>query len=361
MSANQKKAVAVLFGGASSEHEVSRMSVTSVLSHFNPASYSLLRVGIKKDGSWWLFQGDDELIQNGDWESHPNNRRCALSTDPDRRGILLPETGEVLPVDVAFPVLHGKNGEDGTVQGAFELCGIPYVGCGVLASAVCMDKGVANTLLESAGIPQADFLWFYTADYIQDPGYYHQECSGKLGFPVFVKPANAGSSVGVSKARNAKELAASVAIAAKEDDKIVVEAAIDGIEVECAVLGNGNPIASLVGEILPPDGFYDYDSKYVNNTSSLFIPARIPSETAQKVRERAVKAFRLMGCSGLARVDFFVRRSDGEVLLNELNTMPGFTSISMYPKLFEAAGVPYSELLDRLILLALEKRGASHE
>lgn len=349
--------LAVLFGGASSEHEVSRMSVTSILSHLDREKYRVLRVGIQKDGSWRLYQGPDSAILNGDWEQDSGNCRCTLFSGTDQPG-LLTEDGRFYPVDVAFPVLHGKNGEDGTVQGAFELHGIPYVGCGVLASAVCMDKGVTNTLLQAAGIPEADFVWFYTQDYQETPGRYLQECAEKLGFPVFVKPANAGSSVGVSKARNEEELKEAIQTAAKEDGKIVVEAAVDGVEVECAVLGNSRPVASCVGEIVPPDGFYGYDSKYINNTSSLYIPARIPADTAAKVREQAVKAFRLLGCSGLARVDFFVRRSDGEVLLNELNTLPGFTAISMYPKLFEHEGLPYPELLDRLIQLALEKWGA---
>ena len=357
MPQQQKINLAVLFGGASSEHEVSRMSVTSILSHLDREKYQIFCIGIKKDRSWWLYQGTDSAILNGDWERDSGNRRCTLSCDPAQPGILA-ENGQIYPIDAALPVLHGKNGEDGTVQGMFELHGIPYVGCGVLASAVCMDKGVTNTLLQSAGIPEADFIWFYAEDYLDTPGRYLRECAEKLGFPVFVKPANAGSSVGVSKARNEEELKAAIQTAAKEDGKIVIEAAVDGIEVECAVLGNSRPIASCVGEIVPPDGFYGYDSKYINNTSSLYIPARIPEETARKVREQAVKAFRLLGCSGLARVDFFVRRSDGEVLLNELNTLPGFTSISMYPKLFAHEGIPYSELLDRLIQLALEKWGA---
>ena len=359
MSIQQKTTLAVFFGGASSEHEVSRMSVTSILSHLDREKYDLIRIGIKKDGGWWLYQGPDDAILNGDWERHPGNRRCALSCNPQRPGVML-ENGEQLFVDVAFPVLHGKNGEDGTVQGAFELHHIPYVGCGVLASAVCMDKGVTNTLLQAAGIPKADFVWFYWDDYQENPQTYHKECAGKLGYPVFVKPANAGSSVGVSRARNEKELEAAIRTAAKEDGKIVVEAAVDGIEVECAVLGNNRPIASGVGEIVPPDGFYGYDSKYLDDTSSLYIPARIPEEAARLVRERAVKAFKLLGCSGLARVDFFVRRSDGEVLLNELNTLPGFTSISMYPKLFAHEGIAYGELLDRLIQLALEKWGKAN-
>ena len=353
----QKINLAVLFGGASSEHEVSRMSVTSILANLNREKYRIIRIGIQKDGGWWLYQGPDEAILNGDWEKDPGNCRCTLSYDPATPGIVT-ENGQLIPVDVAFPVLHGKNGEDGTVQGAFELHGIPYVGCGVLASAVCMDKGVTNTLLQAAGIPEADFIWFYTEDYQETPARYLQECAGKLGFPVFVKPANAGSSVGVSKARSEEELKAAIQTASKEDGKIVVEAAVDGIEVECAVLDNSHPVASCVGEIVPPDGFYGYDSKYLNNTSSLYIPERIHEEAVKKVRERAVQAFRLLGCSGLARVDFFVRRSDGEVLLNELNTLPGFTSISMYPKLFGHDGVPYPELLDRLIQLAVEKRGA---
>lgn len=353
----KKTKVAVIFGGVSSEHEVSRMSVTSVLQNLDVEKYEILKIGIKKDGSWWLFEGDISLILDGSWELHPANRPCAVLADSSSHGLFLPCENRSLPVDVIFPVLHGKNGEDGTIQGLFEMAQIPYVGCGVLSSAVCMDKGVTNTLLESAGIPQAAFVWFYTYDYRRDPQKYIETSEQKLGYPVFVKPANAGSSVGVSKATCRRELEQAIEIAAAEDAKIVIEEGISGVELECAVMGNEEPIASLVGEVVPGHAFYDYNDKYVDNASQLHIPARIEKDTAERVRSQAVTAYRLLGCRGLARVDFFVRNSDGAVLLNELNTLPGFTSISMYPKLFAAYGIPYRDLLDQLICYALERRG----
>ena len=263
---------------------------------------------------------------------------------------------QCLPVDVVFPVLHGKNGEDGTIQGLLDLAGIPYVGCGTLASAMCMDKAVTHTILRSAGIHQADYLWFYISSYERDPGTIRGKVRDQLGYPVFVKPANAGSSVGVSKVRCEEELDAAIKRAAHEDGKVVVEEAIAGQEVECAVLGNASPEATIVGEISSSADFYDYDDKYVNGTSRLYIPARVSKEVSNQIRETAARAYRMLGCTGLARVDFFVRNGE-EVILNELNTMPGFTSISMYPKLWEAVGKSFSALADDLIALAFERHG----
>ena len=258
-------------------------------------------------------------------------------------------------MDVVFPVLHGKNGEDGTIQGLLDLARIPYVGCGTLASATCMDKAAANMLLAQNGIPEAKFVWCYASDYAEDPAPIEARIAAELGYPVFVKPANAGSSVGVTKVHDAAKLPEAMRIAAHEDGRIVIEEAIDGHEVECAVLGNDHPVASVVGEILPAVEFYTYDAKYQDANSRLAIPAPLPAETTETIRRTAVQAYRMLGCTGLARVDFFVRHSDGAVLLNELNTLPGFTSISMYPKLFDAAGVPFGPLLDRLIALAQER------
>ena len=348
--------VAVIFGGVSSEHEISRLSAASVIRNLSAEKYELSLIGITKKGEWLLFGGDPEKIPDGSWEQDPANRRCMISPDASRRGITVSD-GSFVPVDVIFPVLHGKNGEDGTIQGLFELSRIPYVGCGVLASSVCMDKAVTNLLLEQFGIPQAKFIWCYTDDYLENPESIEHEIGQKLGFPVFVKPANAGSSVGISKVKKAEDLRAAMLLAAKEDGKLVIEEGIDGREVECAVLGNSRPVASVPGEILPANEFYDYEAKYYDDNSKLCIPAQLDEATTEKLRTTAVRAFRLLGCSGLSRVDFFVRRSDNAVLLNELNTLPGFTAISMYPKLFGAAGIEYGELLDRLISLALEKHG----
>lgn len=352
----EKKRVAVLFGGVSSEHEVSCLSASSVIRNIPKDKYEVVCLGITKAGSWHLYDGPVENIADGSWEKSPALRPAFLSPDALVHGISA--GNESIRVDVVFPVLHGKNGEDGTMQGLFQLAQLPYVGCDTLSSAVCMDKGVTNTLLEAAGIGQAKFVWFFSRDYNKESVVKNiQEKLG--GFPVFVKPANAGSSVGITKVSNEDGLDAAIATAAHEDKKIVIEENIDGQEVECAVLGNDDPVASVVGEIAPSAEFYDYDAKYVSGTSQLYIPAHIKDETAEAIRMAAVKAYRMLGCEGLARVDFFVRKSDGAVLLNELNTLPGFTSISMYPKLFEACGIFYGELLDKLITLAFERSRAN--
>ena len=351
-----KITVAVLFGGCSSEHEVSRLSAASVISNIPRDKYEVLSVGITKDGRWLLFDGATDALADGRWEKDPGNRPALISPDRSAGGLLVKEENEwrVLPVDVVFPVLHGKNGEDGTIQGLLQLSGIPFVGCRTLPSAVCMDKAITNSLLETAGIAQAHYLWFFADSYKTGSGKIKLKIDARLGYPVFVKPANAGSSVGISKVMSESELDAAVEKAAREDSKILVEESIDGQEVECSVLGLSDPETSVVGEIAASAEFYDYDDKYKNGTSQLYIPAHLPEETAQKVRETAARAYRMLGCRGLARVDFFVRKKDGAVLLNELNTMPGFTSISMYPKLWDACGLHYPELLDRLIRLAFE-------
>ena len=351
--------VAVIFGGMSSEHEVSRMSATTIIKNLSPDRYDVLMVGITKSGGWFLFTGDPSLIPSGEWESHPDNRSALLSPDRNTRGLLVSDGNgsySLRPVDVVFPALHGKNGEDGSIQGLFQISGIPYVGCNVVSSAVCMDKAITNSLMETAGIRQAHYLWFFADNYQTGADKIKVKIEARLGHPIFVKPANAGSSVGVSKVSCEEELDEAVAKAAREDGKILVEEAITGQEVECAVLGNERPEASTVGEIGASAEFYDYDDKYINGTSQLYIPARLPEATIDEIRRTAARAYRLLGCNGLARADFFVRDSDGAVLLNELNTLPGFTAISMYPKLWETCGVPLPELLDRLIQLAFERR-----
>ncbi len=355
-----KLTVAVIFGGRSSEYEVSLVSGTTFLRGLSREKYDVLAVGITKEGRWLLYSGDWDRIPDNTW-MESDCRPVYLTGDPTVGGFLAEKpdgTFETIHVDVLFPALHGKNGEDGTIQGLFQFSGIPYVGCNTLSSAVCMDKAVTNSLLEGMGIAQAHYLWFFAENYSgEGRDKIRLKIRERLGYPVFVKPANAGSSVGVSKVSCEEELDAAVEKAAREDSKVEVEEAIVGQEVECAVLGNGHPIVSGVGEIAASAEFYDYDDKYKNGTSQLYIPARLPEETAEQIRSTALRAYCRLGCSGLARVDFFVRKSDGAVLLNELNTLPGFTPISMYPKLWEAAGVPIPELLDRLIALAFE-RGA---
>ncbi len=353
-----KKRVAVIFGGKSSEHEVSRVSASYVISMIPRDRYEVVTIGITKEGKWLLYSGDTAAIADGSWEQDPHNVLAFIAPAPSVSGmaVVRPEGTELVKLDILFPVLHGKNGEDGTIQGLFEMSGIPYVGCGVLASAACMDKAVTNILLDSFGIEQANYVWLYTHDYRKDPKKAVEQIEAVLpSYPVFVKPANAGSSVGISKAHNRDELMQAIETAAKEDSKIVVEENIVGDEVECAVLGNEEPFASVPGQIKPAAEFYDYDAKYNNAASELYIPAHISDELKEKVRQIAVRAYRAIGCSGLSRVDFFVTK-DGRVLLNEINTLPGFTSISMYPKLMAASGIEGETLIEKLLQYAVERK-----
>lgn len=353
---DKKLNVAVLFGGMSSEHEVSRMSVTSIAANLSSETYDPYLIGITKAGRWLLYTGPVDEISTGAWENHPNNVPAIISPDASVGGMVVLRDGvaEVIKIDVVFPVLHGKLGEDGTIQGLLACSGLPFVGCDTLSSAVCMDKAITHSLLASANIEQAHYLWFFAERYADSAETIKNRITARLNYPVFVKPANAGSSVGISRVDDAAGLDEAIAIAAKEDRKIVVEEGIDGQEVECAVLGNQAPQASAVGEIGASAAFYDYDDKYINGTSQLYIPARIPNTVAEEIRKTAVRAYRLLGCSGLARVDFFVTK-ENKVILNEINTMPGFTDISMYPKLWMHMGMTYGELLDALISLAMEK------
>lgn len=352
--AQDKLTVAVLFGGVSSEHEVSRMSVTSVIGNLDPQRYDLILLGITKDGRWLRYTGAVEKIISGEWENCIQDCTPAvISPDASHHGILLLDgSGTVLRVDVVFPVLHGKNGEDGTVQGLFELAQIPYVGCNVLASADCMDKEVTHIRLARAGIPMAKFTVAHACE-MRDFDALEARVSGEVPYPIFVKPANAGSSVGVSRADDKEGLRRSLELAFQNDGKAILEETLTGREVECAVIGNDNPIASRPGEIVPCNEFYDYEAKYLDDASELHIPARLSQEQEETLRRLAVSAYRAMGCSGLSRVDFFVTKTRG-VVLNELNTLPGFTNISMYPKLMQHMGMSYSGLLDKLIALALE-------
>ena len=358
---SEKRALAVLFGGQSSEHEVSLMSARSILENLDQEKYRLYPVGITKEGRWLLYEGPYSGLEDGSWQE--KGVPAFLAPDPQVHGLVALEgdRARVIPIDCVFPALHGKNGEDGSIQGLFQLSGVPYVGCGVLSSAVCMDKAVTHTLLSAADIRQAHYLWFYAHRYAAAPEAIRNKIEARLNFPVFVKPANAGSSVGVSKVERPEDLDAAIRKAVREDGKVVVEEGVKGQEVECAVLGQGDSAqASMVGEIGASAQFYDYDDKYINGTSQLYIPARIPEDVAEKIRQTAVRAYRQLGCSGLARVDFFVTEGEREVVLNEINTLPGFTSISMYPKLWTACGLSYPALLDRLVELALEKAGGAH-
>lgn len=355
----EKKTAAVLFGAVSSEYEVSLRSAASVLRNFPHEKYNVIMLGITRDGRWMEYTGPIDAIESDAW--HAGGAVCPAVISPDRAhgGMLRLSKDGIQPVriDVVFPVMHGEYAEDGAVQGLLELAGIPYVGCGVLASAACMDKEATHILLEQAGIRMTPWRAFQAPD---PSGFAALEpvLREALGYPMFVKPAGTGSSVGITKAKDAAMLREAFVLALKYGRKVLVEKAVVGQEVECAVLGNYSGIlASTVGEIVPRHEFYDYDGKYLDDSTDLFVPARLSGQVAARVRQTAVKAYAAMGCTGLARVDFFVE-ADGGIILNEINTIPGFTSISMYPRLFEASGIPYPALIERLLTLAVEKADA---
>ncbi len=349
--------VGIVFGGKSSEYEVSLVSATAIIKNISKERYNVYLIGITKEGKWQLFSGDVSEIPNGNWKDNAENKDILIAPNPEVHGIMINEGGKLrtLRLDVVVPVLHGKNGEDGVIQGVFETAGIPYVGCKVLSSAICMDKICTNTMLTHFGIDKAKFHWFNKHDFEINAEKCVDDTERVVGrYPMFIKPANAGSSVGITKAKNREELIEGIKKALKEDSRVLIEQGISGKEIECAVLGNNELVASVLGEIVPYNEFYDYDAKYVDD-SKLYIPARIPDEIADKVREIAKKAYKILDCKGLARVDFLVENGTNKIYLNEPNTFPGFTSISMYPKLMEATGIKFADLIDRLIGLAMEE------
>ena len=352
----KKLSVCILFGGMSPEHEVSLRSAESVLNNIDKEKYNIFPVGITKAGDWILFGGSDySMLPAGTWAQCPENRRAAIS--PVRGQGLLSFEGDCVVrerIDVVFPVLHGENGEDGAMQGLLKLAGIPYVGPHVAESAVAMDKTLTKLVMDQAGIPQAAWHLVRSSELPARMDHMIAVLENKFRYPMFVKPAGTGSSVGVSKAADRVSLEKALLDAGRYDEKILVEEFIHGREIEVAVMGNANPVASVCGEIDSGAEFYDYDAKYVTDTSTAYIPARIDDEIAEQVRELAVKAYQAIGCQGLSRVDFFVTFEEGRIVFNEINTLPGFTSISMYPKLFAASGIPYSQLIDELLQLALE-------
>ncbi len=351
-----KLKIAVLFGGASSEHDVSLVSAYSVLTNIPKDKYDVMCIGITKKGHWLYYPGEYEDIKTGEWENDPDCCTAVISPDSMHKGIILMGEDEsyVRKVDAVFPVLHGVNGEDGTVQGLCTLAGLPCVGCDMTSSAACMDKAITHTILDAAGIKTAPYC-YVSRTALSDIDSACDDIEAKLGgYPMFVKPACAGSSVGVSRAADREALKNGLKIAFAHSGKVVIETEIIGKEVECAVLGNGKAlIASIPGQITPAEEFYDYDAKYKLGTSVLDIPAKITDEQMNELRETAKKAYMAMGCSGFSRVDFFV--TDTDIILNEINTIPGFTPISMYPKLMANMGIEYGELLDRLIELAVER------
>jgi D-alanine-D-alanine ligase len=358
---SNKKRIAVIFGGQSSEHEVSRVSAESVIRNINTDKYDVVMIGITKDGRWITYNGPVDKLGTGEWQqiadtsNHTETNSLTVTNSTRNVFKIAGAEKEGKGIDVVIPVLHGCNGEDGTIQGLFELAGIPYVGCGVLGAAIGMDKAYSKIIFEKEGIPQGKYLVFSRKQIANNMDEIFNKVESVLEYPCFVKPSNAGSSVGVGKAHDRSELINALEVAAKYDRRILVEEFINGREVECAVLGNDDPIASTVGEIIPANEFYDYEAKYIDNNSKCLIPADLPRETIEKIREYAVRAFKSLDCAGLSRVDFFVHKETAEIYINEINTFPGFTSISMYPKLWEASGIPYSELIERLIDLALER------
>ena len=363
--AKRRIRVGIVFGGRSGEHEVSLASANSVMANLDSDKYEAVPIAITKEGSWLLGTKPQQLLAaaSGAQEDEPqedeSTRAVTLTGDPRLRRLIPVEQGEELgsagALDVIFPVLHGTYGEDGALQGLLEMANVPYVGCGVLGSALGMDKEKMKMIFQRVGLPVGDFLVYRRSAWERAPEPILDAIEQRLGYPNFVKPVNLGSSVGVNKAHDRSELLHFINEAAEYDRKIIVEKAIDCRELECAALGNDEPLVSVVGEVISSNEFYDYRAKYIDNKSQIIIPADILQATAEEVRRQAALAFQSLDLSGLARVDFFLERGTNQVYINEVNTMPGFTSISMYPKLWEASGLPYKELIDRLLELAIER------
>ncbi len=358
MVANRKIRLGIVFGGQSCEHEVSVTSARCIYQALDPQKYDIQLIGISKEGDW-VFAGSDQKQLEA--KSVESKKLPALPFDYFNTGKLpqarqFENSDSFQPVDVVFPVLHGPFGEDGTIQGFLELAGIPYVGSGVTGSAVGMDKAIAKKIYDAEGIPQARYSIVQSDEWKADSDLILKNLELYLCYPMFIKPANMGSSVGVSKANTKSELILAINLALNYDLKLVVEEAFENChEVEVSVLGNESPEASVVGEIIPGAEFYDYSDKYINDSSRVEIPAAIPENASEAVRKYAVQVFKAIDAAGLARVDFFVSKEDYKVYINEINTIPGFTPISMYPKLWEASGVSYAQLIDRLIEFALER------
>ncbi|RME06764.1 MAG: D-alanine--D-alanine ligase [Anaerolineae bacterium] len=357
---SDKLRVAVLFGGRSGEHEVSLMSARSVLKYLDKERYHLIEVGITHQGEWLAGEGALDAFERGELD---RLTPVTLLPDPTRKGLYrLSAEGEsavltrYAAVDVFFPVLHGTFGEDGTIQGLFEMAGVAYVGAGVLGSSLGMDKAAFKDVMRANGVPVVESLLFTRREIEQEMDDVLAQVAATFEFPVFVKPANMGSSVGVNKCRSRADLMEGLLEAVQYDRRVLVERGVEAREIEISVLGNERPRASVPGEVLPAAEFYTYEAKYHDERSQTVVPADLPFETSEAMRAAAVRAYRAIDCAGMARVDFLLDRRSGEFYLNEVNTIPGFTQISMYPKLWEASGLPYPQLLDELIALALERR-----
>jgi len=351
-----KLRIAVLFGGRSGEHEVSLASAQSVLSVLNPEKYEVFQVGITHAGAWLTGDRARDCMEKGDTEGL---LPCTILPDASRPGLYVLREGtfELLTgLDVVFPVLHGTYGEDGTLQGLLEMADLAYVGAGVTGSSVGMDKGVFKDVMRAIGIPTVESVILLRSEIEKDTEAALKRAESVAAYPLFVKPANLGSSVGITKCNSRADLGEGLMEAAAYDRRVLVERGVDAREIEVSVLGNDAPKASVPGEVLPSREFYSYESKYVDGTSGLLIPAPLSPEMAEKIRSLAVRAYRAIDCAGMARVDFFVEKRTDAIYLNEINTIPGFTSISMYPKLWEASGIPYAELVDKLVELAVERK-----
>jgi D-alanine-D-alanine ligase len=364
----RKIRVGVVFGGQSGEHDVSLRSARAVMDSLDPEAFEVVPIGITREGHW-LAGGDPLARLESGSELARLEGRASRGDEGEETGSALATVETPAPpifsaepgasggaIDVIFPVLHGPRGEDGTVQGLFELAGVPYVGAGVLASAVAMDKALAKTVFAQHGIPQAPWLLVSKRDWQRDPAAVEARIEQELGFPCFVKPANLGSSVGISKVHHAGELSSALELAAAHDRRLVIEQGIDARELEVSVLGNDEPVASAISEIEPTREFYDYAAKYIDEDGATFtLPAQIAPEIADELRAMAIRAYKAIDCAGMARVDFFLERGTDRLLLNEINTIPGFTAISQYPKMWEASGLPFDQLVTRLIELAIER------
>lgn len=350
--------VAILFGGPSTEHEVSLVSARGVLEQINRGRYRVLEVGISRDGAWFCGPGTLEMMSRGDGEA-PGVRRCSLPADAAAGGLLAEagagESAERIAVDFVLPMIHGSPGEDGTLQGVLEMAGLPYAGPPLDASALCFDKDRTKIVLASSGLPVVPWRAVEEQHWKADPDGTGAALLRDIGLPCFVKPARGGSSVGISRVDREEQLAAAVDEAFRYDDKLLVEEAVSGREIECAVLGNLRPRVSVAGEVIPGGTFYDYRAKYLDQSSQTVVPAEIPQPVADEVRRLAGEAFQALGVRGMARVDFFFVRETGALVLNEVNTIPGFTPISMYPMLWEASGLDFTGLIDELIRLGFEQ------
>jgi D-alanine-D-alanine ligase len=354
----QKQRVAVIFGGRSGEHVVSLRSAVSVMDAIDRERFEVVPVGITREGAW--LAGSDAWLALWEQRNPVGATAATMLTDPAHPGLLVqsaisPTEWSHIPVDVAFPVLHGTYGEDGSIQGLLEMAGIPYVGSGTLASSTAMDKVVMKELFKQHGLVVGEYVYFFRWQYRGSEEEYKQQIAAEIKFPCFVKPANLGSSVGISKVHRADGLDAAIEEALLYDDKIIVEEEIRGREIECAVLGDIKVEASRPGEVIPCNEFYDYQAKYIDDRSELIVPVEFEAELESRIKELSCKAFKAVEASGLARVDFFVDPAQNSVIVNEINTMPGFTSISMYPKMWEASGIGYRELISRLLELAVER------